>query len=101
MMRWFTIGALICYKVLRCRVDINKNRVDELKLGTDSTLEIDSETLQTVLVDDVSASNGLFCTTNIEAISDCNYVVTVPTPVGKIIRPDLTPLYKSSETGKY
>jgi UDP-N-acetyl-D-galactosamine dehydrogenase len=79
--------------------DINKSRVAELKLGTDSTLEIDSETLQNVLVSDISASNGLFCTTDIEDISNCNYyVVTVPTPVDKNNRPDLTPLYKSSET---
>ena len=79
--------------------DINKNRVAELKSGIDATLEIDSETLQNVLVNDVSAINGLFCTTNIEDISDCNYyIVTVPTPVDKNNRPDLTPLYKSSET---
>ena len=30
---------------------------------------------------------------------DCNYyIVTVPTPVDKNNRPDLTPLYKASET---
>ena len=34
-----------------------------------------------------------------EDIKDCNYyIVTVPTPVDKNNRPDLTPLYKSSET---
>ena len=42
---------------------------------------------------------GLFCSTELEDIKDCNYyVVTVPTPVDKNNRPDLTPLYKSSET---
>ena len=79
--------------------DINNNRVAELKLGIDSTLEIDAETLQDVLVDDVSTSTGLYCTTNIADINNCNYyVVTVPTPVDKNNRPDLTPLYKASET---
>ena len=42
---------------------------------------------------------GLFCSCNLEDISDCNYyIVTVPTPVDKNNRPDLTPLYKASET---
>jgi UDP-N-acetyl-D-galactosamine dehydrogenase len=35
----------------------------------------------------------------LEDIANCNYyIVTVPTPVDKNNRPDLTPLYKSSET---
>lgn len=39
------------------------------------------------------------CSTDLEDIKDCNYyIVTVPTPVDKNNRPDLTPLYKSSET---
>jgi UDP-N-acetyl-D-galactosamine dehydrogenase len=41
----------------------------------------------------------LYCTNNIETIASCNvYIVTVPTPVDKNNKPDLTPLYKSSET---
>jgi UDP-N-acetyl-D-galactosamine dehydrogenase len=37
--------------------------------------------------------------TKIEEIKDCNfYIVTVPTPTDKNNRPDLTPLYKASET---
>jgi UDP-N-acetyl-D-galactosamine dehydrogenase len=44
-------------------------------------------------------ANGLFCSTNLEDIKDCTYfIVTVPTPIDKNNRPDLTPLYKSSET---
>jgi UDP-N-acetyl-D-galactosamine dehydrogenase len=79
--------------------DINHNRVAELKLGTDSTLEIDSETLQKVLVNELPTRNGLYCSTNSEDLASCNYfIVTVPTPVDKNNRPDLTPLYKSSET---
>jgi UDP-N-acetyl-D-galactosamine dehydrogenase len=93
------LARLLATKYSVVGFDINVIRVAELKLATDSTLEIDSETLQNVLVNDVSASNGLFCTTNIKDISHCNYyVVTVPTPVDKNNRPDLTPLYKSSDT---
>lgn len=79
--------------------DINQRRISDLNLGNDSTLEIDEATLKAVLVTSPSDSNGLFCTNIIDSIRDCNYyIVTVPTPVDKNNRPDLTPLYKSSET---
>ena len=79
--------------------DINKERISELNSGTDSTLEVSDEQLQSVLKSEINESNGLFCSANIEDIEDCNYyVVTVPTPVDKNNRPVLTPLYKSSET---
>jgi len=49
--------------------------------------------------DQQPAARGLFCTDQLWDIADCNiYVVTVPTPVDKHNRPDLTPLYKASET---
>jgi len=79
--------------------DINQNRINELNSGIDSTLEIDEATLTSVLVKSNNSQNGLFCSSSTEDIKDCNYyVVTVPTPVDKNNRPDLTPLYKSSET---
>jgi UDP-N-acetyl-D-galactosamine dehydrogenase len=79
--------------------DINANRISELNSGIDSTLEIDEISLKNVLVNSSSESNGLFCTNNLEDLKDCNYyIITVPTPVDKNNRPDLTPLYKSSET---
>ena len=93
--------------------DINQNRINELNAGTDSTLEVSDELLQSVLVKSFKASNaeatasdvlvavekGLLCSSNLEDIADCQYyVVTVPTPVDKNNRPDLTPLYKASET---
>ncbi len=77
--------------------DINQARVDELKGGHDSTLEVEDDLLRSALVEDPSESNGLFCTTDLSDIKDCNhYIITVPTPVDKNNRPDLTPLYKSS-----
>lgn len=78
--------------------DINQKRVDDLNNGIDFTLEVDKELLQSVLAERPSEENGLFCSTQLEDIKDCNYyIVTVPTPVDKNNRPDLTPLYKSSE----
>jgi len=79
--------------------DINEARVASLKSGTDTTLEVDDATLQNVLVDNSTSDVGLYCTTSLNDIADCNYfIVTVPTPVDKNNRPDLTPLYKSSES---
>lgn len=79
--------------------DINTDRISELKSGVDSTLEVDNEILQSVLVSDDSDSNGLICTSDLNKIKDCNYyIITVPTPVDKNNRPILTPLLKASET---
>ena len=79
--------------------DINQSRVKELMSGTDSTLEVEDELLQSVLKESASEDTGLFCSTDLKDIEECNYyVITVPTPVDKNNRPDLTPLYKSSET---
>jgi UDP-N-acetyl-D-galactosamine dehydrogenase len=79
--------------------DINRNRISELMSGVDTTLEVDAETLNSVLVSNVSESNGLFCTDQLDKIKDCNYyIITVPTPVDKNNRPILTPLLKASET---
>lgn len=80
--------------------DINQTRIKGLLSGTDSTLEVSDEVLQKVLVADFNSSQkGLYCSSDIADIADCNYyIVTVPTPVDKNNRPDLTPLYKSSET---
>ena len=78
--------------------DINSVRVSALQSGTDTTLEVDDATLQKVLVDTNNGSVGLYCTTDLAEIADCHYyIVTVPTPVDKNNRPDLTPLYKASE----
>jgi len=79
--------------------DINQQRVAELNAGQDNTLEVSSDLLQQVLVSKHTEAHGLLCASDLEAIRDCNYyIITVPTPVDKNNRPDLTPLYKSSET---
>lgn len=82
--------------------DINQKRIDELRAGKDLTLEVEDDILQAVLAESnplSTGNNGLWCSNQLTDIDDANfYVVTVPTPVDKNNRPDLTPLYKASET---
>ncbi len=70
--------------------DINKSRVDELISGFDSTLEVSNEEL--------AASRYLTYSSEVSELKASNvYIVTVPTPIDKHKRPDLTPLEKASE----
>jgi len=82
--------------------DINQKRIGELNTGEDSTLEVENEVLKAVLLQEnafQAAGNGLYCSYDNKDIQDANiYIITVPTPVDKHNRPDLTPLYKASET---
>src|SRR6266496_3937625 len=79
--------------------DINEKRVCELISGYDATLEISNEDLTNILKTEINSSPGLYISNKIELIKDANvYIVTVPTPVDKFNRPDLTPLIKASET---
>ncbi|WP_298480648.1 nucleotide sugar dehydrogenase [uncultured Maribacter sp.] len=79
--------------------DINETRIKELQEGTDKTLEVSDDVLQSVLKKSPKMDTGLYCSNLLEDIADCNYyIVTVPTPVDNTNRPILTPLYKSSET---
>jgi len=108
--------------------DINQKRIAELNAGNDFTLEVEEDLLKSVLVSEnpvasasqhppsriphpviarsdegatkqTHAKRGLFCTHQLTDIADANiYIITVPTPVDKNNKPDLTPLYKASET---
>lgn len=78
-------------KIKTVGFDINKTRIEELKSGHDRTLEVSNENMK--------LSSLITYSSNIEDIKNCNYfIVTVPTPTDKNNRPDLTPLYKASET---
>ncbi len=71
--------------------DIHQKRIDELKSGQDHTLEVSPEEL--------SQATNLSYSANLEDLKSCNFfIVTVPTPVDEVNRPDLTPLRKASET---
>ena len=71
--------------------DINASRIDELREGKDNTLEVSEEEL-------AGAGQLVFsCDTN--DLDDCKiFIVTVPTPIDDVNRPDLTPIIKASET---
>ena len=74
--------------------DIAQWRIDELSAGHDRTLEIDEDYLKSVLLE-----HTLSFTSNLDDLKSCNYyIVTVPTPIDKNKRPDLTPLIKASES---
>jgi len=73
--------------------DIAQWRIDELNSGIDRTLELSETQVKEAL------SNGMEFTNILEKIADCNiYVVTVPTPIDKHNKPDLTPLIMASES---
>ena len=97
-----TLARLFATKFPVVGFDVNQQRVNELNAGTDRTLEVAEKVLLASLVSEnpvVTKTNGLYCSFNPEDIKGCNfYVITVPTPVDKNNRPDLTPLVKASET---
>ncbi|MDG2960568.1 nucleotide sugar dehydrogenase [Bisgaard Taxon 10/6] len=71
--------------------DISPNRVKELAEGKDRTLEVSSDTLK--------SATYLSYTSDLEQLKRCNFfIVTVPTPIDDVNRPDLTPLQKASES---
>ncbi|WP_104500965.1 Vi polysaccharide biosynthesis UDP-N-acetylglucosamine C-6 dehydrogenase TviB [Acinetobacter indicus] len=71
--------------------DIQQKRIEELQSGQDHTLEVSSEELQ--------QATQLSYSANLDDLKGCNFfIVTVPTPVDHVNRPDLTPLQKASET---
>jgi len=78
--------------------DIGKRRIAELNKGHDRIQTVDDAELAQV-INPKNRNSGLSFTDSIADIADCNfYIVTVPTPVDKFNRPDLSHLYKASET---
>ena len=81
--------------------DVKQERVSALSLGEDTTKEVSEESLKSVLSDHLpeEGETGLYFTSDPEDLVSCNYyVVAVPTPVDTHHSPDLTPLYRASET---
>jgi UDP-N-acetyl-D-glucosamine/UDP-N-acetyl-D-galactosamine dehydrogenase len=72
--------------------DINPLRIQELEGGNDRTREIEGDLL-------ASVKDNIQYTLDIQDTKDCNiYIVTVPTPIDKVNRPNLTPLIESSRS---
>jgi len=96
------LARLFATKYPTVGFDINQKRINELRSGKDLTLEVEDDVLQAVLVVNNPFelnTTGLYCSNQLTDIESANfYVVTVPTPVDRNNRPDLTPLYKASET---
>ena len=71
--------------------DVNKTRINQLTKGEDVTLEATQEEIR----------NAVFLnfTNKLEDIKECKiYIITVPTPIDKDKKPDLTPLIKASQS---
>ncbi|HHH45124.1 MAG TPA: Vi polysaccharide biosynthesis UDP-N-acetylglucosamine C-6 dehydrogenase TviB [Gammaproteobacteria bacterium] len=69
--------------------DINSSRVSELKSGRDSTLEVSEAELK--------EAGCLEYTDQVDELRSCNvFIVTVPTPIDRYKRPDLSPLESAS-----
>ena len=73
--------------------DVNAARIEELKSGYDRTLELSAEQMKKAI------ENGMKFSLNLDDIKDCNFfIVTVPTPIDKNKRPDLTPVIKATQS---
>ena len=71
--------------------DINNARVEQLKSGEDVTKECS--------VDQLNAAKNLKYSSSLDDIRDAQiYIVTVPTPIDGVNRPDLRPLEAASRT---
>ena len=69
--------------------DINNSRIDDLKSGKDTSLEVEAHQLQD--------STHLSYTNDSKDIKNCNiFIVTVPTPIDENKKPDLTALISAS-----
>ncbi|MGN5955384.1 nucleotide sugar dehydrogenase [Sphingobacterium lactis] len=80
--------------------DINQERVAELNLGKDRTLEADLEKLNQglKLASENNFEKGYKASNSLEELATAEiYIVTVPTPIDRYNAPDLTPLLKASE----
>lgn len=79
--------------------DIKADRIAELKSGHDHTLEVSTaelcEARHLTFTPDPTSLRGVGDSGNQESMV---FIVTVPTPVDKANRPDLTPLIRASET---
>ena len=70
--------------------DINEDRIKELKKGIDKTLEVNQQ--------EFNNSKHLYFSSSQEDLTHCSiYIITVPTPIDNVNRPDLSSIKKASE----
>lgn len=71
--------------------DVNTSRINELKEGKDKTLEVHNE--------DLAKATYLEFSCNENELKDCRiFIITVPTPIDSVNRPDLSAIISASET---
>tara|TARA_Y100000816_G_scaffold217961_1_gene163039 strand:+ start:1039 stop:2313 length:1275 start_codon:yes stop_codon:yes gene_type:complete len=71
--------------------DINRKRIEELKIGEDTSFEVEKK--------DFTESKNLHFSSNLSDIEDSNiYIITVPTPINSQNKPDLHPLLRACKT---
>lgn len=82
-------------KITTLGFDLKKSRIEELRSGFDSTMEVESHEL--------SEASLLTFSDDVEHLRECNYyIIAVPTPIDQSKRPDLAPLKSASGiVGKY
>ncbi len=72
--------------------DINHSRVQELLNGYDRTLELDEKEL-------LEIEKNIIYSSELDDIKACNiYIITVPTPIDKNNKPNLSPLINASKS---
>jgi UDP-N-acetyl-D-glucosamine/UDP-N-acetyl-D-galactosamine dehydrogenase len=91
------LAVAFCEKYSVVGFDISSERVSGLNVGFDSTEEIGESDLREAF------DSGLTITSDPEDLSECEiYIITVPTPVDKVNRPDISLLLSASElVGQY
>jgi len=78
--------------------DINTSRIEEISATIDHTQEVSSEELHSVINARTNKAS-LSVSSSLDSIKDCNvYIITVPTPTDKHNNPDLSPLFRASES---
>jgi UDP-N-acetyl-D-galactosamine dehydrogenase len=71
--------------------DINESRINELKAGNDNTLEVNNS--------DLEKSSHLNFTYDSLELKECQiFIITVPTPIDDVNRPNLIPIIRATET---
>ena len=102
------LATLFAKKYTVIGYDIDSNRIESLNRGEDKTQEVSGDTLKKVTlsslpIEAADFKNGLYFTNEPKHLEKANiYIITVPTPIDKNNRPDLSPLKSASQLlGQY
>ena len=92
------LARLFATKFAVVGYDISQKRIHELQSGNDSTLEVESTLLKSVLKKNNNSEIGLYCSNLQNDIANSNiFIVTVPTPVDSNNKPNMQSLFLASK----